>query len=357
MPGSEFDDENRQPSTHVVVGIHARALGMEARPLNRRDYRVASVVLLVVAFWSVGTYSQGSAPPPLPQGNSGIAASYPNDAGISAHPNVLFADAFETYTSPSQLTSSGNYSNYYATQNVAIDTSTFFAGGKSVRMRMPASGGEVSNGLVRNISPKRDSMYMRVYTRFQPNYAGLNSAHNGLRITGNYSGPGVIPNGRDFFLVNIENARFLGEAEPGYTHAYVYQPEQQDAYGQSWYSDGTVTNGSFDFGSYFVSRPKINPTRGAWICYEMLVQMNTPGVRDGRVAVWQDGVLIGDWVNIRFRDVTTVKIDQIELDNGGQGSTQQNDKWYDNLIIASSYVGPMVSGTPPAPPTNLRIIR
>jgi hypothetical protein len=357
MPGSELDDENRQPSAHVVDGI-SESRGNGGYPMKKLDYRVASVALLVVAFWSVGTYSQGSAPPPLPQGNSGIAAGYPNDAGISANPNVLFADAFESYTSPSQLTSSGNYSNYYATQNFAIDTSTFFAGGKSVRMRMPASGVEISGGLVRNISPKRDSMYMRVYTRFQPNYAGLNSAHNGLRITGGYTGPGVTPNGHDFFLVNIENPRFLGEGEPGYTHAYVYHPEKTDAYGESWYSDGHVTNGSFNFGPFFVPRPNVNPTRGVWICYEMYVQMNTPGVRDGRVAAWMDGVLVGDWQNIRFRDVTTVKIDQIELDNGGQGSTQQNDKWYDNLVIASSYVGPMVSGTTaPTPPINLRIIR
>ncbi len=207
-------------------------------------------------------------------------------------------------------------------------------------------------------------MFMRVYTRFQPNYAGINSAHNGLRITGLYKGPGIRPDGLGItngFDVNIENSTQQGEGEPGYTHAYVYQPENTDVYGENWYTDGQVTNGSFNFGPSFVARPKVNPTRGVWICYEMLVQMNTPGVRDGRVAAWQDGVLIGDWQNIRFRDVTTVKIDQIELDNGGQGSTQQNDKWYDNLVIAASYIGPMVttgSGpTPPAPPTNVRIIR
>ena len=89
-----------------------------------------------------------------------------------------------------------------------------------------------------------------------------------------------------------------------------------------------------------------------------MVQLNTPGSRDGRVAAWQDGTLIADWQNIRFRDVTTLKIDQIQLENGGQASTQQNDKWYDNLVIATSYIGPMVtSSTAPRPPTNLRIVR
>jgi len=325
--------------------------------MKKLDYRLALLVVAAGPFFTIGLKSQGSAPPPLPQGNSGIAAAYPNDDGISANPNVLFADGFDTYTSPSQLTSSGHYDNYYQQQNFAIDTSVAYAGGKSLRMRMPQSGSEISNGLAKNISPTRDSMFMRVYTRYQPNYAGINSAHNGLRISGNYKGPGVIPNGTDFFLVNIENARFLGEPEPGYTHAYVYQPEQQDHYGESWYTDGKVTNGSFNFGPYFIPRPNVDPVRGVWICYEMYVQLNTPGVRDGRVAVWQDGVLIGDWQNIRFRDVTTVKIDQIELDNGGQGSTQQNDKWYDNLVIASSYIGPTATGTQPASPMNLRIMK
>jgi hypothetical protein len=90
----------------------------------------------------------------------------------------------------------------------------------------------------------------------------------------------------------------------------------------------------------------------------MLVQMNTPGSRDGRVAFWQNGSLIADWQNVRFRDVSTVKIDELQLENGGKSSTQVNDKWYDNLVIATSYIGPVSTGgpAPPQPPTNLRII-
>jgi hypothetical protein len=330
----------------------------EISPMKKRDVRVESIVFLVSTFFSLGAYSQ--APPALPQGNTGIAASYSNDTGISANTAVLFADGFETYTSTSQLTSSGNYSGYFQASNIAIDTSTSSGGTKALRMRMPSSGSEVSNAIIRRVSPSRDVLFMRVYQRYQPNYAGVNSAHNGMRITGAYGGPGRRPNGRDFFLVNIENSKWGSEGEPGYTHAYVYHPEQDDVYGEHWFSDGRVTNGSQSFGPYFVSRPSVIPPRGTWICVEMLVQMNTPGVRDGRVALWQNGTLIADWQNVRFRDVATVKIDEIQLENGGQGSTQQNDKWYDNLVIATSYIGPMVSGvpppTPPAPPTNLRVV-
>jgi hypothetical protein len=321
------------------------------------DIRLAYCVLTTALLSSVVAHSQDEAPPPLPEGQSGIAAGYLYDVGIGGHANVLFADGFETYTSVSQLTSSGNYNNYYQGSNLALDTATFWGGTKSLRLRMPATNSEVSNALVKNISPTRDTLFMRVYARYQPTYAGVNSAHNGLRITGGYTGPGRRPNGTDFFLVNIENSRWGSEAEPGYTHAYVYHPEQDDVYGEHWYSDGTVSNGSQSFGPYFVSRPRVIPTRGVWICYEVLVQMNTPGSRDGRVAVWQDGTLIADWVDLRFRDVSSVKIDQIQLENGGQRSTQQNDKWYDNLVIATSYIGPMSTAASALPqaPANLRV--
>lgn len=327
--------------------------------LKNLNVRVASLVLPLVACFGIIGYSQSSAPPSLPEGNVGIAASYPNDAGITADPKVLFADAFEGYTSISQFTSSGNYSNYYQSSNLALDTTTFFRGTKALRIRMPSTGIEVSNALVKRISPTRDSLFMRVYARYAPNYAGVNAAHNPLRISGAYTGPGRRPNGTDFFLVNIEHSKWGSEAEPGYTHAYVYHPEQDDVYGEHWYSDGIVSNGAQSFGPHFISRPRVIPQRGEWISYEVLVQLNTPGIRDGRVAVWQDGKLIADWVSLRFRDVSTVKIDEIQLENGGQGSAQQNDKWYDNLVLATSYIGPLATGsqTRPQPPTNVRVVR
>src|SRR5262245_22326196 len=165
-------------------------------PIKKSRLHPLVPLVLVVAV-PLGIIAQSAAPPPLPEGN-GLAAAYPNDAGITANSNVLFADGFETYTSASQLTSSGHYNNYYQGSNIAFDTSTFFGGTKAIRLRMPASGSEVSNAIVKTISPTRDVLFMRVYARYQPNYAGINSAHNGLRMTGGYTGPGKKPNGTDF---------------------------------------------------------------------------------------------------------------------------------------------------------------
>lgn len=315
-------------------------------------------VLASMAAISTLAYAQTVAPPPLPTGDTGIAASFPNDMNIRSHADVLFADGFETYTSPSQFTSSGSYTNYWQTSTVVLDTAMFFSGTKAVRLRMPAIGGSYGNGVEKRNFPEQDKLFARFYHRFQADYEGVRDAHNGLVISGRYPGPGIRPNGSDFFLVLVENSRYLNEAEPGYTHAYVYHPEQDDSYGEHWYPDGTVSNGTQNFGPYFISRPRLNLPRGVWVCTEIMVQLNTPGVRDGRVAIWQDGKLIADWLNLRFRDVSTVRIDTISMGNGGKSSTQQNDKWYDNLVLATSYVGPMSTGlasSPPRPPKSLRI--
>lgn len=312
-----------------------------------------TVIILAIGVLSPSLLAQ---PPALPTGSTGIAASFPNDTNIQSHANVLFADGFETYSSASALVGSGNWTNYYQASYVAVDSSVFYGGTKSIRLRVPTTTTGFGDAIVKRLPVEQDILFMRVYARYQANYAGLAEAHNGLTISGRYPGPGTRPNGTDFFLVLIEDSRYLGEGEPGYTNAYVYHPEQDDLYGEHWYPDGFVSNGTQNFGPYFVVRPKVIPARGTWICYEVMIKLNTPGSRDGRVAVWQNGALIADWQNLRFRDVSTLKIDQIELGNGGKSSSQQNDKWYDNLVLATSYIGPMSTTADtiaPSVPTGL----
>ncbi|MGA2015305.1 MAG: hypothetical protein ABSH26_00005, partial [Opitutaceae bacterium] len=52
------------------------------------------LVLWVVA--ARGENAPQSPPPPLPEGDKGVAARYPADRGIEADPAVLFHDDFET---------------------------------------------------------------------------------------------------------------------------------------------------------------------------------------------------------------------------------------------------------------------
>ena len=81
-----------------------------------------------------------------------------------------------------------------------------------------------------------------------------------------------------------------------------------------------------------------------------MVKANTPGQRDGRIAAWIDGKLAADFPNLRLRDVDTLKIDQCSLALHIKQNTQRdNKKWYDDVVMATSYIGPMATEKPPPP--------
>ena len=82
-----------------------------------------------------------------------------------------------------------------------------------------------------------------------------------------------------------------------------------------------------------------------------MVQANTPGRRDGRVGIWIDGNLVADFQNLRLRDLDTLMIDTVELYLYIKANTVPADtvKWYDNVVIATSYIGPMSSASSAVP--------
>ena len=124
-------------------------------------------------------------------------------------------------------------------------------------------------------------------------------------------------------------------------------PEQRDRFGDHFFPSGKILPFSEQpsiFGSQFVSRPDIIPEFDRWYCFEFMVKANTVGQRDGRVACWLDGKLIADFPNLRFRDVETLKIDHFGVTlHIGCNTVRPNKKWYDDIVAATSYIGPMVS--------------
>jgi hypothetical protein len=289
----------------------------------------------------------------LPQGNNGIARRHPNDSGIGTDPEVIFADDFESYAQPSQLGQRWD-STYQNNQiRLATEAANVYAGTKSLEFNVPQQSAELSNATDKIVSPERDVLYLRYYSKFFPPYDVVGSSHNGSMISahyfnGNQATPGVRANGTNKFLVNLENWR--GEAataSPGHLNVYVYHPAQRDDYGDHFFPTGLVmpnTSMPFDFGPGFVSRPDFIPQLDRWYCYEYMVQANTPGVRDGRIAFWVDGELKADFQNLRLRDVATLKIDRFGLSfHIGSNPNGATKKWYDNVVAAGSYIGPVFS--------------
>lgn len=287
----------------------------------------------------------------LPEGNDGIARCYPNDMGIADDASVVFADDFESYQTGRDL--ENNWDAVYQMNQIrmATEAESVFAGAQSLEFTVPEQDAELSNATDKVLTDERDVLFLRYYSKFQPPYDVVGSSHNGSMISAHYfingnATPGVRADGMNKFLVNYENWR--GEAataSPGDINVYVYHPEQRDNYGDHFFPNGDVmpnTSIPYDFGPDFVERENVIQELDRWYCYEYMVKANTPGERDGRIAFWLDGVLLADFQNLRLRDIDTLKIDRFGLSfHIGSNPNGETKKWYDNVVAASSYIGPM----------------
>ena len=90
---------------------------------------------------------------PLPEGNNGIAARYPGDAGIGSDPAVIFADDFESYGSAAGLASRWNEVFHSANIRIASEPGNFFNGSRALEFTVPKQSGEVSNEAIKYVSP------------------------------------------------------------------------------------------------------------------------------------------------------------------------------------------------------------
>jgi hypothetical protein len=283
-------------------------------------------------------------------GSPGIAAKYPGDVGIEADPDVIFADDFESYATASELTQ--RWDNYHQkTQTrIAIEPDNVYAGKQALEFTLPQQDNELSNAVHKVLTKQLDSLYFRFYSKFAKNFDVVGSSHNGGGISAQYfvngqATPGVPANGTNKFLANFEHWRGdAAAASPGKTNVYIYHPEQRDDYGDHFFPTGVVLPNSslaFDFGPDFVARPDVTVELDRWYCYEFFVKANTPGARDGRITLWLDGQLIADFPNLRLRDVATLQIDRFQLSLHARKTPVETHKWYDNVVAATAYIGPL----------------
>jgi hypothetical protein len=295
----------------------------------------------------------------------GIASRYPNDVGIENDPNVLLADSFESYTSPSQLFNKWDEAERQANLRIATEPGNYVGGHKALEMKLPISSTEVGNSIGKWIVPKEPVLFLRFYTKFDLGFDAWGSNHNGARLrSGDPFQPGV-PAPRDgtgkfvFMLENDTQGEGRGgENLPGYAAVYSYWPFQRSGYGDHWYPDGYVIPGGWGLWVLypfqypdFKPLPNWQPVRGIWYCYELMVKINALGTRDGVVAYWINGQLAGRFPNLFIRSVDSHKLGHASLVLHATKSLRVNKKWYDNVVIARSYIGPISPAGPTPTPT------
>lgn len=118
---------------------------------------------------------------------------------------------------------------------------------------------------------------------------------------------------------------------------YVYHPDKRGEWGDDFaYTTEPSASGTCAQGAARQFSP------GRWHRVMHRVRLNTPGARDGRIQAWFDGALALDVSGLRFRDVPSVRIDQLHFSTffgGNEASwapTKDEHVDFDEFVVAPS---------------------
>lgn len=337
---------------------------------------VAHGIATLTALASLQSSSTSSAPTlETKSPRTGLAARYTNDAELARDPAVLFASGFERGFEGWSRTN---------TNVCAIDTDATLAHSGGACLRITATrgvdtGGETTWKLAKGV----DELYLRFYCRFAADACWPHHFVKVRALAPGWDGPaGVAPPGDKGFWTGIEPLR-------GAWRFYTYWHQMRgwnnpsDAVGpkgEPLNDDGTPNTGANDFyGNTFQPPEQPAIPRATWICVEAMVRANTPGTKDGAMAFWIDGVElgryapgtpIGTWVRnvfvtagekntkpapfpgFDFRTTSELKLSEIGLlwyvseEYAAKGTATKNVVWFDDVVVATEYVGPRVPTSP-----------
>jgi hypothetical protein len=308
-------------------------------------------MIVMVAFLSIPLNSftaESAKNPKLPEGR-GLATRYPGDKGIKSDKAVVFAENFEGFKGEKfTLADKGGWDHFYNDLEITRDKKNVNTGNQALQITHIVVPRAV--GAVKEVAGY-DTLFVRFYMKFHPQFPGTH--HAGMYIRGGLPGglldnpTGTRPKGTDHFNAALDHlfpqhgaSPDENNTPPGWIYNYCYHMDQKDIYGDIILPSGNL-NGTNKLGEDFVPLQNINPERNRWYCYEIMIQCNTPGSSDGRVAIWLDGVLLADHPNLRFRTVEEVKARYVTISTYTSRKEENNILWYDDIVVATKYIGPI----------------
>lgn len=265
----------------------------------------------------------------LPKG-TGFSSQYASFNDLENDDRVIFADDFEA----------GDYRQKWDSSNKGsllslVDDS---ASNSKVGQRSLRAGADSStyggSGLIKWF-PSADSIFVRFDVKFEKDSRGfwhLVRLAGNKGLTGNdkwssFGQAGKVPNGTDWFATGIEPAsNNFGTANSlGKWTSYTYWPEMTGNWGKLFTVD---------------SPPPIETDK--WISVELMLKHNTPGERDGEQAFWINGELVGHWTGYMWRTSPTLWANALVLETylEGRFANPRNTALFDNVVVASEYIGP-----------------
>jgi predicted amidohydrolase len=275
--------------------------------------------------------------------DSGIAAKYPGDIGLAKDPDVFFADDFE----------SGDMKKWDEQRRVVPTQDKPNSGRWCVQMPMELGKNHGADA-IKWFMPGADAVYARFYVKFSPDYQynhhftwlGANQRTNKWSAFGK---AGLKPNGT-YYSTGMEPWFAWGKnPPPGEVNLYTYyldmEPDRKmDKYwGNAFFPPGP--------GKGKAAAPsRVIPPLDQWQCWEFMIQANSaPDKPDGKQAMWVDGKLIGEFTGIRWRNDMDLKVNCFWLEHYGydegdptkQYWKESQSVWFDDVVVARRYIGPI----------------
>jgi len=307
----------------------------------------------------------------LPEGLSGIAAKYPGDKNIETDPDVIFVEKFNegihlNYLEPLALSKIfKRWDSVKSKEIMSLSSDVPKNSADKFSLLMTHVGGKSSGGhLYRQLLPGFEYIFSRFYVKFDFDCAPI--GHFGTCL-GGYNPPTTWPQGG-------------AGARPDGSKRFT---TQVDTYGKNWqwdfytYWQGMHAHGDGKYwGTTFLvggSKPPVE--RGKWICVELMVKMNNPvDASNGEQAFWIDGRLWrrgeqvvshfgpdfpkGQWTGgwwrpdensnqsfegFKWRSIEDLAVNFIwlELYMPNVSSGHVSKVWFDNIVVAKEYIGPI----------------
>jgi hypothetical protein len=281
----------------------------------------------------------------------GIAALYPQDVGIEAHPDVIFVERFDEATI---VALSNRWGDVHNSGNLTFSTDVplgSLPGGHSLNVRSTTS--DDGAHLYKPLSPGIDeTLYVRYYIKYPvsniPHHSGIWLGGNNPVSPWPVGIAGTKPSGND---------NFIAAAEQNYnvTHAFDHYD-----YWMNMHPDG---GGSY-WGNMLLNNPSVQSSLGQWTCVEEMVKLNNPTTAfNGEHAIWLNGVKVshlglgfpnGTWSGgiftqspagtpfegFRWRGTTSLNINFLWLQN--YSDRVNSDLGFSHVVAAKSYIGCLV---------------
>lgn len=304
----------------------------------------------------------------LPEG-PGLSNRFPQDKGIAQHPAVIFAENFEA-GSLAGLKKSWNEIENPEGAALDFDADRPATSGGQRSLRVTATLGRNTGGhLFKRLNPAQERLFARFYVKFAEPASYLHhfSGLGGYRPATNWpqGHAGKLAPGDQRFSVGIEPTGYYGtQPPPGAWMFYAYWCEmKKSADGRYW-------------GNGLWPDPPVLAQAGRWQCVEIMLKCNAVDQTDGELALWLDGRLAmhiapgtrhSRWTGEGFRvlpgggevfpgfrwrthpelAVTYFRLSHYVTEDSYRANkvanpSPTNTVWFDDVVLAKEYIGPMV---------------